>query len=430
MRVTRRGFHAVLESVTLAALLLSSIAARAATAEDYYQAARKAHEDKDYSSYVENLRKVLDAGTRHPVIYLNLAGGHALLGNSQEAFAWLDRYAALGISAPIEEQPDLKSLRAEPQFQSILQRFKDNLRPTDHSKVAFRLTEARFIAEGVAYDAATGDFFVSSILQKKVVRVKRNGKIESFIAGRKELGPVLGMSVDARNHGLWVSTSSIREIKSDTTPVPSGIYQYDLRKGTLLAAYTFTDSAAHQLGDVVPGPDGKAYTSDSSSGGSVYVTGSNGRLEEFAGSGLFRSPQGLCFSPDGRTLFVADYVRGLFGIDVRTRQSFRLEPPANTTLVGIDGLYMHEGALIATQNGVNPNRVLRIDLQSAGAGRIEHTVAAVTVLESNHALFDEITLGVVARDALYYVANGQFGNYLANPDADPEPPVILELPLR
>ena len=412
-----------------AVMLLFATSGRAATAEDYFQAARRAHDSQDYANYVANLQKVLEAGTRHPVIYLSLAGGYAQLGNRPEALAWLDRYAALGIAAPIEDDADLQSLRSAPEFQAIRQRFRQNLRPTHHSKVGIQLTETRFIAEGVAFDPATGDFFVSSILQKKVVRVDRRGKIEDFIAGRKELGPVLGISVDARNHSLWVSTSTISEIAADTAPVASGIYQYDLRDGALLAGYAFADSAPHQLGDVVPGPDGRAFTSDSTSGGSVYVTSSDGRLEEFAGSGLFRSPQGMCFSADGRTLFVADYVRGLFGIDVRSRQSFRLEPPPNTTLVGIDGLYAHAGALIATQNGVNPNRVLRIGLAPAGQDEFQRRISDVRVLESNHPRFHEITLGVVARNALYYVANGQFASYLQDPQAVLEPPVILELPL-
>ena len=149
-----------------AVMLLFATSGRAATAEDYFQAARRAHDSQDYADYVANLQKVLEAGTRHPVIYLSLAGGYAQLGNRPEALAWLDRYAALGIAAPIEDDADLQSLRSAPEFQAIRQRFRQNLRPTHHSKVGIQLTETRFIAEGVAFDPATGDFFVSSILQK------------------------------------------------------------------------------------------------------------------------------------------------------------------------------------------------------------------------------------------------------------------------
>ena len=414
----------------LAVLLLASARVLAADPEDFYKAARQAHERKDYAGYVENLLKVLDAGTRHPVIYLGLAGGYAQLSDKAQAIAWLDRYAALGIVAPIEDDPDLQPLRATPEFQAVLKIFTHSLRPTHRSKVGFQLAETRFIAEGVAYDPDTGDFFVSSILQKKVVRVKRSGGVEDFVAGRKELAAVLGLSVDSRSHSLWVATSSIPELKEGAPRTPPGVYQYDLRDGALLAGHTLDDSEPHVLGDVVPGPDGRAYTSDSASGGSVYVTAPGGHLEEFAGSGLFRSPQGLCFTPDGRTLFVADYVRGLFSIDVRSRQSFKLDRPTNVTLTGIDGLYFHHGALIATQNGVNPNRVLRIALAAASPGQPQRRIAAVTVLESNNPQFQEITLGVVARDTLYYVANGQFDSYLANPDGDLKAPLILALPLR
>jgi len=409
---------------TLFLLLLAAAPCRAAGPEDYYQAAQQAYGRKDYAAYVADLQQVLNAGTRHPVVYLGLARGYAQLGDKQQALAWLNRIAALGIVMPIEKEGDLQSLRATPEFQAILQRFTRSLRPTHHSEVAFQLSEPRFVPEGIAYDAASGSFFLSSILQKKIVRIDRDGKAADFISGRAELGPILGMNVDGGTHSLWISTSSIAEIKADTGHVAPGIYQFDTRNGALLAGFTLTDAAPHQLGDVVAGPDGRAYTTDSASGGSVYVTGGDGRLHEFAGSGLFRSPQGLCFSPDGRTLFVADYVRGLFGIDVESRQGLRLEPPDNVTLAGIDGLYLQDGGLLATQNGVTPQRVLRIALDST-----LRKISAVTILESNHPRFREITLGVVVRNAFYYVANSQLDAYLENPAVELQPPLVLKLPL-
>jgi hypothetical protein len=69
----------------------------------------------------------------------------------------------------------------------------------------------------------------------------------------------------------------------------------------------------------------------------------------------------------GTTLYVADYSNGIFAIDRRTTDVRALKVPLNVSLLGVDGLYAADAkTLIATQNGTNPFRILRIN---ARAGR-------------------------------------------------------------
>jgi hypothetical protein len=72
--------------------------------------------------------------------------------------------------------------------------------------------------------------------------------------------------------------------------------------------------------------------------------------------------------------------------------------------VGIDGLYFHENSLIGVQNGVTPQRVVRIRLSedSKRAERLE-------VIEASNPAFDEPTLGVLVEDTFYFIANSQWG---------------------
>jgi hypothetical protein len=121
---------------------------------------------------------------------------------------------------------------------------------------------------------------------------------------------------------------------------------------------------------------------------------------------------------------VADYVRGIFAIDLKTKTYQKLSSSETATVVGIDGLYFYNDSLIATQNGVKPNRVLRLMLNKDRRG-----IEKVNVLESNHKLFLEITLGTMVGDSLYYVGNSQFGDYLNDRKIDLTFPIILRLPL-
>jgi hypothetical protein len=75
-------------------------------------------------------------------------------------------------------------------------------------------------------------------------------------------------------------------------------------------------------------------------------------------------------------------------------------------VLGIDGLYFHRGALVGIQNGTNPHRVVSVRLNNR-----QDAVASVRVVEANHPLFDEPTLGVLVGDSLYYVAASGWGAF-------------------
>lgn len=98
------------------------------------------------------------------------------------------------------------------------------------------------------------------------------------------------------------------------------------------------------------------------------------------------------------------------------------------SLIGIDGLYWHEGDLIGVQNGFKPNRIIRIKLNRT----LDH-VAELTVLESNHPQYEIPTTGVVARGSFYYIANSQLRKLNEREEIAPpeklKEPIILALPL-
>jgi hypothetical protein len=114
----------------------------------------------------------------------------------------------------------------------------------------------------------------------------------------------------------------------------------------------------------------------------------------------------MAITPDGKTMFVADYSHGLLRIDLASRDVSALRTAANVTTLGIDGLYLHRGALIAVQNGVVPARVVRFCLDAAGRG-----VRRAELLDRNPALADEPTLGTIVGDSAFYVATSQWDKF-------------------
>jgi hypothetical protein len=69
-------------------------------------------------------------------------------------------------------------------------------------------------------------------------------------------------------------------------------------------------------------------------------------------------------------------------------------------LSGIDGLYPLGNALIATQNGTSPERVVRFALNAA-----KTRVLSESIIERATATLGDPTHGVVVGDYFYYIAN-------------------------
>src|SRR5258706_1820278 len=148
----------------------------------------------------------------------------------------------------------------------------------------------------------------------------------------------------------------------------SAVFKYDLASGKLLKRYILSNKPkSHGLGDLVVNSRGDVFTSDSVSPAIYVIDHQKDELEVFVEGPPFVNPQGLAFTPDETHLIMADYSLGLFLIDVKSHQLVNLSAPPGTTLLGIDGLYAHRGSLIGVQNGINPNRVVRIFLSKDSA---------------------------------------------------------------
>jgi sugar lactone lactonase YvrE len=165
-------------------------------------------------------------------------------------------------------------------------------------------------------------------------------------------------------------------------------------------------SVAHTFGDVVVAPNGDVYLSDSQAPWILVLTVGRDSLVRFLTHPLFRSLQGMAITPDGATMYVADYSHGLIRVSLASKTVDPLGAARGVTLLGVDGLYWHRGALIGVQNGVTPARVVRFCVDPSG-----RSVRRLEVLDRNPAAADEPTLGAIVGDSLVYVATSAWEKY-------------------
>lgn len=404
------GALALLACALASALLPGSSLARQEPARDarfYEQQAVGAYRRKDYAAFLESMQRAVGLRPDHPRLTYNLAVAHALNGNRAEALNALGRIADMGLVYPAARDADFASLKESAEFEQVVRRFQENGAPFVNSVEAFTIREKGFIPESVAYDAARRTFYVGSVYRRKILSLERKGEVKEFAVEGDGLWSVLGMKVDGKRRHLWVATAAHPQM-SNYRPEQNGesaILKFDLDTKRLLKRYALPNQpTAHLLGDLVVSSGGDVFATDSISPAVYVIRRGEDELKPFAVGGPFVSLQGLTFNADERELFVADYSKGVFVLDARTGASRLLAHADGMTLLGLDGLYQYRGSLIGVQNGVNPNRLVRLQLDK-GARRIER----LEVIEANHPLYDEPTLGVIVKEDFYYIANSQWG---------------------
>lgn len=374
----------------------------------YYEAqARRDYSAKNYSSFLANISKAAELRPNHPRLMYNLAAAYALNGKSDEALAELSILSEMGLVMPAARENSFAVLYESTRFKEIVAAFERNKGKVGEASEAFTIKERGLIGEGVAYDAKTDSYFVSSVHKRKVLRVDRHGGVTEFVSAVQGLWAAMGMGIDSKRRVLWIATSAVPQMVG-LTPADNGlaaILKIDLANGKLLGKYVLDNrDAKHVLGDLTLNSNGDVFTTDSLTPVIYVLRRNSDHLEPFLIDRRFSSPQGLAFSADERWLFMADYGSGLFAIDTRSREVRPVSPPQNVAQLGIDGLYTYQGELIGVQNGVNPHRVVRIRLSDDYRG-----IKAFRVLCANQPAFDEPTLGVVVNNQFVFVANSQGG---------------------
>lgn len=363
----------------------------------------------------------------HPGLMLMRARLAAGAGNPAEALAHVRRYADAGLVANLAGDRALSTLVDQPGFEAAAAAMEANRAPVG----ADRLTPLAAIpggglVESVARDAARGRWLVALIRDRTIVALDDAGAVSPFLKSDAPVVGFLGLVMDERTGVLWAVTSPVppamRELDLAAAR-PNALLRIDAASGRELARYP-APGADQMLGDVTLAPDGTVYVA----GGDLFqLKPGADALEVLLPAGQMRSPQGMVVTPDGAALIAADYSSGVWRVERATGAATRLQAPADASLIGVDGLISDGRFVYALQNGVAPQRVLRLTLD-AGWRRIE----AVEVLAANLPGIDEPTTGLVHDGELVFVSRSQWSDFDgegAPRTPTPEPALISRLRL-
>ena len=393
----------------------------------------KAYQAKDYARFLEYSKRAMNLAPANPRFAYNVACGEALQGNAAEAVRLLDALVTRKLDLGAANDEDFSGIRQTAEWAGFAARLAELRKPVVRSEVAFRLEDPALVSTGLTVDPATGDTYVASVRQRKIVRRTKAGSVTDFIHEAQDDFPAGdSLAIDSRRRILYASAAAIPYMRGyhKEDAGQTGIFAFDLRSGKLLRkAMLRPDGRLHILNALEIDRAGNVYVADSGTPGIYRLGARSDALEEFVPASMFRSTQGLAFSTDQKTLFIADYSDGLWAVDVSSRLRRWVEAPAGIWLGGMDGLSRAGADLVTVQIGVRPERVLRLRLDAHGA-----RITAVDTLEMNHPDYSGPIQGAVSGNWFYYVANSQLA--LGNPetgafaDERARPTVVLRLRLK
>jgi streptogramin lyase len=368
-----------------------------------------AYKAKDYPRYLAKMEEVTALRPTHPIFLNRLAGAYALNRKIAEAAATLQRLVALQLSHDIHTDPDFAAVKDDPRMASAVAALRAVAeRRIGDAAIAFTVPDRTIIPEGIAYDESSRSFFVSSQYKRKIVRIDARGGVSDFITqGQDGIWMVFGIAVDGPRRRLWAVSTAEAEMSgfAPTDEGRAGLFAFDLSTGKLLKKIVVDPAKpANYFDDLTVARDGRVFVSSGGNGSILTLAPDGEQLSVLVAPGTIQGPNGLALSSDNTRLYVSDYGGAIFLLDPRSGSTTRLGPPSDATIYGIDGLAWANGSLIGVENGVEPARVVRLTLSADGT-RIDR----VAILEMNHPKFGEPTIGVVAGQDYYFIANSHGG---------------------
>lgn len=434
-------------TVILTALLALPAAAAAAqepapvaAAESDVQAFRRLRAEAVAAAGAEDLTtaaaRLVEADARipnHPGLILLRARVAALAGQTDTALAQVRRYARGGLTLDLARDRTLSTLSAATGFAAAVTALEANRAPVGGDRLStIARIEGADIVESLVRDETRGRWLVSLVRGRTIVALADDGTVSEYLGADPRIGAVLGMAVDAGAGLLWAATSplppAVHGLAPDAARPAPALLKIDLASGAVLDRFAPPAGPAQRsLGDVVRAGDGTIHVADSTTGDILTLPPGGSTLETLLAAGTLGSPQGMVVTPDGTGLIVADYGSGLWRIERATGAARRLPVPADASLIGVDGLASDGRAIYGFQNGVAPQRVLRLTPDAGWT-----SIVAVEVLAANLPMIDEPTTGLVRNGELVFVSRSQwsdFGGDGAQTTPTPAPAIIARLPL-
>ncbi len=392
------------------------------------QAARAYHAG-DHEAWVEATTHLHRLRPYNQDFMTHLVKGHALTGNLRGAFDMMLAMQQQGLAADWDSVEEVEALRDTRLYDHLSDLMKEAGQPFGDVELWSTLDRDVVMPEALAIEPGGERMFLGTVRDGRILVSDDDGENWELFASPEsiaELQGVFDLVVDADNGFLWVATGRVPQFQGEPREdgVRSSLLRFDLASGELDAEFPLsTGSGRNLLGSLAVAADGTVYAADTMAPVIYRLDDEEEGLHTYFGHQNFTSLRGLALGPDDRLLYIADYELGIFVIDADGgKQAWKLAVPETLNEGGIDGLFFWNSHLVAIQNGISPQRVVRLELGPDGLG-----VVAVAPIAAARPEFDTPTFGVMDGQNLYFLAASHWQHVDAEGNARgtlPEVPIL------
>lgn len=387
--------------------------------------ANQAYADKDYSTFLNAMQKIHEKRPNNGEYMYQLVIAHALMKQKTPAYDMMLRMQQQGLAYDFNQTESTLYIRDTEVYEFVNDMMKTAGEPMGTSELVVTLPADVLMPETIAWDEDRQKFLLGTISDGSIFAVGKDGQIDRLLSADDENGmwAILDIQVDQARNKLWVTSSAIPAFTAydAVDKGRSALFEYNLKTLELIHRYPVpVDGKPHSLGSMTLGPDGGVFIADRILP-IIYSKPAGGKkLQAIAASRQMVSMRGVAMQPDGSVFYVADREMGIEIFDFKNNRSGKLHVPDSLNLGGIDGLYLWDNHLIVIQNGIKPQRIMRLQLDDSGT-RVE----AVRPLAVAQEEFDYPSYGEIVGGDIYYFANSHWGD-----SKDKMKPVtILKTPL-
>jgi hypothetical protein len=370
--------------------------------------ANQAYVNKDYESLVTALERVHSMRPFNSEYMYRLVLAYALLDDKPRAYELMLRMQQQGLAYDFMQTDDSVNIRGTEVFDYVNNLMLLAAKPLGEAQAVFSLPQGVAMPGSMDWDATREAFLVGTLDGGRVLAVDDNGQVSELLRAGPGNGmwAVLDVLVDEQRDRLWITSAAIPAFgKVDVADRGrSALYEFELGSLQFVRRYPVpVDGRPHAPGSMVMAPGGDIYFADRALP-IVYVK----RAEEdkLAAALVTRdmiSLRDIAMQPDGRIMYIAGREKGITVVDLASQQAAPLSIPETLNLGGIDGMFLWNNHLVIVQNGIKPQRVMRLALDASGT-----KVEAVRPLAVALPVFDSPSFGTVVGDDLYYIANGRW----------------------
>jgi len=387
------------------------------------QLAIESYQNKDYMRFVQANIKLREQRPFEPQYMVGMVIGAALINRPTTAYNYMHVMQQQGLSYDFNSTEDTQSLRTTEVYKYLNDLLIKAGEPMGEGRVAFTLPETALRPEAIAWDEARNRFLVGTVDTGVLLEVSPSGKVKELLKPNATNGlmAINGIAIDQQRNKLWLTTAGV--------PGFAAVKQTDIGRGFLLEFNLETleplgrfeipaDGVPHVPGSVVVNPAGDVYFIDRAVP-VLYRKPVGQSLTAYLANPRMVGLRDLAISADGNKLYAADAAMGIMVVDVVNAKALPLTGPETLNLSGISGIMYAEGKLLVLQNGITPQRLMRLDLDPTGTSVTNSSALAIALEPFNAPAF-----GVVQGGAAYYFASSN----LADPGV--KETIVMKTPIE